>query len=191
MVKKKHPDEVEEKNFSDSLELFEVLFQEELKDVPDKKSPSKGTTAVQSATPKTLPNQQARKKAKVNQKEQPSVSANKTAVKSEMTTPKTTNGQESIDMGMDSETGGAKAELKSAPVIKAPSTGKQNTLEMTRKGTQPKPKPKDVEENAEIERKIAPKGVILKDINRIKAPASGPTVAPVAPDKVGKLYLLI
>jgi hypothetical protein len=187
MVKKKPPDEVEEKNYSDSLELFEDLFQEELKHVPDKKSPSKGTTAVQSATPKTLPNQQTRKKAKVNQKEQPSGSANKIAVKNETTTPKTTNGQESIGRGMDSETGGAKAELKSAPVVKAPSTGKQKTLEMTRKGAQPKLKPKDVEENAEIEREFGPQGIVLKGVRRINASTSGPTEAPVAQDKVGKL----
>ena len=42
MGKTKHPDEIEEKNFSDSLELFDTLFQKEFEDGTDKKEPSKG-----------------------------------------------------------------------------------------------------------------------------------------------------
>ena len=188
MGKTKNPDEVEEKNFSDSLELFDSLFQEELEDGSDGKSPLKGSTAVRPTAPKAPSNQQTKIDPKVAQKKQPSGPASKPALKRKTATPLTTHQQEIVDTGIDSEAGGATAEWKPVPDIKAPSTEKQDTLEMAKKGTQPRLEPEDVTEISEVEREFVPQGIILKGINRINAPTSSPAATSAAPDKVGKLY---
>ena len=189
MGKTKHPDEVEEKNFSDSLELFDTLFQEELEDGTDKQVSSKGPTpAVQTTTPKTTPNKQPKKIPKTEQKQQRHRPTDKPAVKRKTAPPKTPDGQESVDMGIDSRAERPAAEGMPAQDKKSISASKEDTLEMARKRGQPKLEPEDVEQETEIEREFVPHGIILKGINRINRPLSSPAKSSVDPDKIGKLY---
>ena len=188
MGKTKHPDDVEEKDFSDSLELFDALFQEELEDRTDTKELSKGPAAARTVTPKALPDHQLKKPLKTDQKRQPPGPADRLAAKRKKTPAKAPDVKENIDLGKNSESGQPGKGRKPIQDKKATSTENQDTLEMARKGGLPKLELDDVEENQEIEREFLPQGIILKGVNRLSTPISTIGATPAEPDKVGKLY---
>jgi len=181
MGKTKNPNEVEQKSFSDSLILFDSLFQEELESVTNKQVPPKRTTAQQRSPSKKIPDKESEKVSDIQGEAQPDgLEVSSQAKKSHAPT-------KTPDESMNGDGPKMKRpvpEQKRVPDKKAASEGKRDILEMRKKGADPTSEPEQTDDETMQESGFGPIGMIRlgNDADEKPLPASA------SPEKVGKLY---
>jgi hypothetical protein len=182
MSKTKNPNDVGEKSFSDSLELFDSLFQEELESGAEKPAPPKRTTAP---APQKPPSKKLSKKEDeeihgISDKEKPDGLA---AVLQAKKTPPSTKPSDIIEKESAPKITPPGPEQKSVSAKKTPLKKKRDTLKMKKKGAEPPLEPEQPDEEVIQESEFEP-GMIRMGNRADKEPF--PAVA--SPEKVGKLY---
>ncbi len=167
----KNPDKVKPKDFSDSLELFDILFQEELENGTKTEGPPKSPAAERQTTPTKIPAEQHKEISDVSRKGKPGVPTSSPSAKPKTASRKTPPPQkEPFPAGR-----------RSAPKSKGPA---YDTLQMRRKKVRPTPEPEQTDEKPILKTEVVPQGIIVKGIKKIKEPpADG-----LNTEKVGKLF---
>jgi hypothetical protein len=181
MGKTKNPNEVEQESFSDSLELFDSLFQEELESGTNKQVPPKRTTAQPRPPSTKIPDIEDEKVSDFLDEQQPyGLEAIPQAKKSPAPTKAPDRGVKGAGPKMKRPV----PEQKKVPDKKAATVGKRDTLKVKKKGADPTSEPEQPDDEAIQESGFGPIGMI-------RLPNEGdeePLPASASPEKVGKLY---
>jgi len=180
MGKTNDPNEVEQKSFSDSLELFDSLFHEELESGTNKQVPPKRTAAQQKPPSKTIPEEGSEKVSGIPDREQPD--GLEVIPQAKKSTASTTTPDRS-EKGDGPKMKRPEPEEESVSDKGVPSGGKRDTLKMREKGADTPLEPEQPDDEAGQESGFGPIGMI-----RLKGASEEPLPASASPEKIGKLY---
>jgi hypothetical protein len=181
MGKTDNPNEVEQKSFSDSLELFDSLFQEELEGGTNEQVPPSRAAAPQRPPSKNIPDKKSEKIPDVPDKEQSDeLEVIPQAKKSTASSKIPVRG----DKAGIPETKLPDPQEKIVSDKRTPSEGNLDTLKMQKKGAETPLESAQSDDEADQESGLGPIGMIRlgKGANEEPLPASA------SPEKVGKLY---
>ncbi len=182
MGKTKNPNEVEQKSFSDSLELFDSLFQEELESGANKQVPPKRTTAQQRPPSKKIINIENEKVSDFLDEEQPD---GLEAIPQAKKSPAPTKTPDRSVKGAGPKMKRPVPEQQGVSDKKLHSGGKRDTLKMRKKGADPTSEPEQTDDEAIQESGVGPIGMISLGNEGDEKPLP----ASASPEKVGKLYI--